>query len=87
MPSPNSGANKPLPSVNVEFGRSGDEMTADKTRGMICNPIYTGVGPYPPLVTDEEWVRAAAQMIKESAIRHFLQSENCAMQNTLIGLI
>ena len=70
--SPTSGANKPLPPANVDFARSGDEITPDKMRAMICNPIYAGIGPYPALVSDEEWVRAAAQMIKKEGSEQFL---------------
>ncbi len=69
---PKRQANKPLPSVNVEFGRSGDEMTPERLRATICNPIYAGVGPYPALVSDEQWVRAAAQMIKKEGSEQFL---------------
>ena len=67
-----SGKNNPLPKVNVEFGRSGDEMTPAKMRGMICNPIYAGIDPFPALISDEEWVRAATQMIKKEGREQFL---------------
>ena len=67
-----SGANKPLPKVNVDFARSGDEITPEKMRAMICNPIYAGIDPFPALVSDEEWVRAAAQMIKKEGSEQFL---------------
>ena len=63
---------KKMPKVNVEFGRSGDEMTPDRMRAMVCNPIYAGLGPYPALVSDEEWIRAAARMIKKEGREQFL---------------
>ena len=69
---PTSGANKPIPTANVDFARSGDEITPEKMRAMICNPIYAGIGPFPALVSDEEWVRAAAQMIKKEGSEQFL---------------
>jgi hypothetical protein len=71
-PSAKSGGNKPLPPVNVEFARSGDAMTPDRMRALICNPIYAGLGRYPALVSDEEWVRAAAQMIHKEGSEQFL---------------
>ena len=46
--------------------------TPEKMRGMICNPIYTGINPFPASVTDEQWVRAAAQMIKKEGSEQFL---------------
>lgn len=65
---------QPLPKVNVEFATSGDagEMTPEKMRSLMCNPIYAGVGPYPALVDDETWVRAAAQMIEKEGSEQFL---------------
>jgi hypothetical protein len=68
-----AGTPKPLPKVNVEFATSGNmPMTPEKVRGMICNPIYAGVGPYPRLVDEETWVRAATRMIQEDGAEQFL---------------
>ena len=41
-------------------------------RGMICNPIYTGVPPYPSIISDEEWIAAATRMINEEGVEQFL---------------
>jgi hypothetical protein len=41
-------------------------------RGTIANPIYAGLGSYPQLITDEQWVRAAAQAIREDGAEQFL---------------
>jgi hypothetical protein len=67
-------AAKPLPRPNVEFAYSGDpsDMTADKMRSLICNPIYAGIGQFPPLVEEETWVRAATQMIEKEGAEQFL---------------
>lgn len=64
-----------LPQVTVEFATSDDDpdnLTVEQIRGMICNPVYAGVGPYPPIVNDEAWVRAAAKMIEEEGAEQFL---------------
>jgi hypothetical protein len=68
------GGDKPLPEVNVDFAVQDDagKMTADKMRSLICNPIYVGIGPFPALIDDETWVRAAAQMIKKEGSEQFL---------------
>ena len=34
-------------------------MTPEAIKGILVNPIYTGVGPFPRLVEDEAWVRAS----------------------------
>ncbi len=69
-----SGAPKPLPKPNVEFAASGDveEWTPEKARSLFCNPVYAGFGPYPALIDDETWVRAAAHAIREHGPEQFL---------------
>ena len=66
------GGEKPLPSVNVDFAASGEEISADMMRSLICNPVYAGIGTFPALVDDETWVRAASQMIKKEGAEQFL---------------
>ena len=40
---------RPLPKPNATFVSNDavGEMTPDKIRGIACNPVYAGVGPYP----------------------------------------
>jgi hypothetical protein len=73
-PSESDSGHKPLPSVTVKFARTGDlgTMTPEKVRSLFCNPIYVGIGPFPGLVDDETWVRAAARMIAEEGAEQFL---------------
>ena len=40
---------------------------------MICNPAYAGFGPFPALVSDEQWA-AAATAIEEEGAEQFLVS-------------
>ena len=76
---------KPLPTPNVVFqGRDSslssnladqtddDQFTPEETRGILCNPIYAGVPPYPAIVEEETWVHAAAQAIHEQGAEQFL---------------
>lgn len=71
---PEDKGNQPLPKVNVEFATSADSgnMTVDKMRSLMCNPIYAGVGPFPAIVDDETWVQAATQMIEKEGSEQFL---------------
>jgi hypothetical protein len=64
----------PLPKPNVEFAVSRDmgEMTPEKVRSLFCNPLYAGFGPFPALIDDETWVRAAAHAIREYGPEQFL---------------
>ncbi len=64
----------PLPKPTATFVSSDDvgEMTEDKIRGIVCNPVYAGIGPFPGLIPDEQWVRAAATMVEEDGTEQFL---------------
>jgi hypothetical protein len=65
---------KPLPKPNVEFATASDsgDMTPEKVRGMIANPIYAGVGPYPAIIDEAEWIRNAAKMIRSEGAEQYL---------------
>lgn len=65
----------PLPAPNVVVARSGapmHELTPEAIKGILVNPIYAGLGPFPPLVDDETWVRASARLIEEEGPEQFL---------------
>ena len=65
---------KQIPQPNVTFRSSleGGELTPADILGMICNPVYAGIGPYPALMSDEEWVAAAAKAIRKEGPEQFL---------------
>jgi hypothetical protein len=70
-----NGSKKPWPKPNVVVAKSGtppDELSPEAIRAMLVNPIYAGVGPFPRLVEDEQWVRACAKLIKEDGPEQFL---------------
>jgi hypothetical protein len=65
----------PLPLPNVVLARTGmpiNELSPEALRGILVNPIYAGLGPFPRLVDDEAWVRAAAGLIDEDGAEQFL---------------
>ena len=70
-----NGSNKPLPAPNVVVARAGtppDQLSPEAVKGILVNPIYTGVGPFPRLVEDAAWVRACARLIEEEGADQFL---------------
>src|SRR6516165_3914821 len=70
-----NGSESPLPAPNVVVARSGtppDELSPEAVRGILVNPIYAGVGPFPRLVQDDAWVRAGAKLIEEEGAEQFL---------------
>jgi hypothetical protein len=63
-----NGGDKPLPAPNVIVARAGtppDQLSPEAVKGILVNPIYTGVGPLPRLVGDAAWVRACAKLVEE----------------------
>jgi hypothetical protein len=64
-----------LPTPNVVVARSGtpvEELSPEAVRGILVNPIYAGVGPFPRLVQDDAWVRGCARMIEEEGAEQVL---------------
>jgi hypothetical protein len=39
---------------------------------MICNPAYAGLPPFPQIISDEAWIKAATQLINEEGPEQFL---------------
>ena len=62
-----------LPAPNATFRTSDktDEFTPSEIRGMVSNPIYAGFGPFPALVSDEQWIAAAAMAIENEGVEQF----------------
>ena len=70
-----NGGDKPLPAPNVVVARAGtplEDLSPEAVKGMLVNPIYTGLGPFPRLVEDAAWVRACAKLIAEEGPQQFL---------------
>src|SRR6476620_9402722 len=70
-----NGGSKPLPAPNVVVARAGTPMhqlSPEAVKGILVNPIYTGVGPFPRLVEDGAWVRACAKLIETEGAEQFL---------------
>jgi hypothetical protein len=70
-----NGGDKPLPAPNVVVARAGAtpaQLSPKAIKGILVNPIYTGVGPFPRLVEDVAWVRACAKLIEEEGADQFL---------------
>ena len=82
-----SKADKPLPKVNVKYA-TGDmgEMTEDMLRGIIANPIYAGLGPYPALIDEAQWIRSAVKMIETEGTEQFLVNMLYVLRQSLAAI-
>jgi hypothetical protein len=70
-----NGSDEPLPAPNVVVARAGTppgQLSPEAVKGILVNPIYTGLGPFPRLVEDAAWVRACARLIEEEGPQQFL---------------
>jgi hypothetical protein len=70
-----NGSKKPLPEPNVVVARAGTpavQLSPEAVKGILVNPLYTGVGPFPRLVEDAAWVRACTKLIEEEGPEQFL---------------
>jgi hypothetical protein len=47
-------------------------LSPEAVKGILVNPVYTGLGPFPRLVQDGAWVRACARLIEEEGADQFL---------------
>src|SRR5262245_58276782 len=70
-----NGGYPPLPAPNVVVAWSGTpmhELSPAALKGILVNPIYTGMGPFPRVVSGHAWVRACTKLIEEEGTEQFL---------------
>ena len=61
-----------------------DESTA---QSIMSNPVYTGIPPYPRVVSDETWIRAAADLIVEEGAEQFLVNMLYMLRASMISVV
>ena len=58
---------------NVKYANSRNrKFDKEHVGGMLCNPIYAGLGSIPPVISDEVWIMAAKKLIEEWGVEQFL---------------
>ena len=70
-----NGGHAPLPAPSVIVARAGTPphpLSPEAVKGILVNSIYTGVGPFPPLVEDAAWDRACTKLIEDEGPQQFL---------------
>jgi len=77
----------PLPHRTVKYVSDPDKMSEDTVRGMISNPIYAGIPPYERMVSDEVWVRSAAQLIEKEGVEQFLVNMLYMLRNSMVDVV
>lgn len=78
--------NNSLPQPNIKIDLNSlplDEICAEHLRGILCNPIYAGLGFFPAVITDALWVSAAEKFIDEDGLKQFLVNLLASLRATI----
>jgi hypothetical protein len=75
----------PTPTV-IERGKPGGPWTEADVREIVCNPVYAGITPYPPTVSDKTWVAAAVNNIQQEGAAQFLVNMLTALRSSMAAV-
>jgi hypothetical protein len=63
----------PLPDVAYPGDRDWHDGWDEKiVGGVICNPVYAGIPPFPAMVDDKTWIAAGVKMVENVGLRQYL---------------
>jgi hypothetical protein len=63
----------PLPDVSYPGDRDWQgEWNEKMVSGIICNPICTGIPPFPKMIDDKTWIAAGVQIVENVGLRQYL---------------
>lgn len=54
-------------------------------RRILSNLIYAGLGPYPPIVTDDHWARVQSRLVSSHGSRRTLCMISCTLRDSFDG--
>jgi len=75
-----------LPEPDVEFltgDQQPDHWTEAGVKGMLVNPVYAGVGGFPPYISDKQWVAACKRLMAQDSPEQFLVNLLFVLRKTL----
>ena len=61
-----------VPLADVAYPGDRDWQDEQMVGGIICNPIYAGIPPFPAMVDDKTWIAAGIQMVEADGLRQYL---------------
>ena len=64
----------PLPDVSYPGDRDWleNDWNEEMIGGMICNPVYAGIPPFPKMIDDPTWIRAGLRMVELKGLQQYL---------------
>lgn len=66
--------------------RAVNAWTANDVRAVVCNPVYAGLGPFPPLIDDEQWIQAVTRLLRYDGEEPTLLQIRTVLQQTFGAL-
>jgi hypothetical protein len=51
----------------------GKPITEGDVMYMVANPVYAGIGPFPQIIPDAQWIDAFAKLIQEKGAKPALE--------------
>jgi len=77
----------PLPGPTVKYVLNPNSIDEAATQGIMSNPVYTGIPPYPRAISDETWIRAAAELIKQEGPEQFLVNMLYMLRSSMVSVV
>ena len=63
----------PLPNVAYPGERGwDDDWNKEMVGGILCNPVYAGIPPFPAMIDDQTWICAGVKLVEEVGLRQYL---------------
>jgi hypothetical protein len=64
----------PLPDAAYpgDRGWKDDDLNEEMVAGIICNPVYAGIPPFPAMVDEETWIAAGVTMVENAGLKQYL---------------
>lgn len=76
-----------LPNPTVKYVLNPNFVDEAATQGIMSNPVYTGIPPYPRAISDETWIRAAAELIKQEGPEQFLVNMLYMLRSSMVSVV
>jgi hypothetical protein len=67
-------ADVPLPNVAYpgDLDWSEEECNEAMVGGILCNPVYAGIPPFPAMIDDQMWIDTGLKLAREYGLRQYL---------------